>query len=67
MSCPFYAHSLFPHDWILIENHRSNQCALITDAHSPCILEFTFHRPADWATCPRNPSTPKLVEITLEQ
>ena len=33
--------------WVLIENPGSNQCALITDAHSPCWMELKKLTP-DW-------------------
>lgn len=59
MSCPFYAQALHhvgrhaglvTNGWVLIENPGSNQCAVITGAHSPCVMP----KP-DWAGCPRNP------------
>lgn len=56
--CPFYAHALHylpatvtkVTPWVLIPNWRSNQCALITSAHSPCIMNEPL-----WPECPRNP------------
>lgn len=65
LGCPFYAHALMPLltspgyfaplKWALFPNPDSNQCALITDAHSPCIMQIDGTEP-DWAVCPRNPS-----------
>lgn len=53
-NCPFYGHYLLPtgtfdRPFLLIELH-SNRCALILDAHSPCIEEIVG-RPIDWRTC----------------
>lgn len=55
MACPFYARSLvlIPSPQ-LISNPRSNQCALITSAHSPCRMEIEGDWP-HWRVCPRNP------------
>lgn len=56
-SCLFFAH--FFHrwpgaDWDLLPNEGSNQCALVTRAHSPCIMRIAGLEP-DWDKCPRNP------------
>jgi hypothetical protein len=58
MSCPFYAHGLLqspgdPRDVMLIPED-SNRCALVTSAHSPCVLEIAGAHP-DWGICRRNP------------
>lgn len=62
--CPFYAHALvqpgkmipsvIPRTWILYPNPGSNQCALITHAHSPCIMTINDIDPV-WEECTRNP------------
>jgi hypothetical protein len=54
--CPFYAHALHFHGVaaVLIPNPQSNQCALITTAHSPCMMEIRSTTP-DWRVCRRNP------------
>lgn len=66
--CPFYGASLVllslvgqipcvgdveqsPH---LIVNRSSNRCALVTSAHSPCVMKISGQEPA-WAACARNP------------
>lgn len=56
--CPFFAHAIFPplprlrDEWLMIPNPDSNQCALITTAHSPCLME---REGPTWGACPRNP------------
>lgn len=56
--CPFFAHYLHLDPrisgGILIPNPNSNQCALITDAHSPCIMQLDDKQPS-WRGCQRNP------------
>lgn len=63
MNCPFYAQALHnvgrhtglaTNGWVLVENPQSNQCALITGAHSPCMLEVVGIEPR-WELCVRNP------------
>jgi hypothetical protein len=57
-NCPFYGRAYFegvrgtPHHppFILFPTRR-NQCALITDRHSPCVLEMD-RNPVDWRACP---------------
>lgn len=56
MNCPFYGHSMFfnivlPPRFLLIDS-GGNQCALITDAHSPCMLEINGQE-VEWRLCPR--------------
>lgn len=59
MPCPFYAHSLL-FDSLAIRPTtlaplpRSNRCALITSAHSPCRMEMEGLWP-HWRECSRNP------------
>jgi hypothetical protein len=64
MNCPFYAHALHQvtrhlvpelSGWMLIPNPGSNQCALITGAHSPCCMEVDEKKAPDWSECFRNP------------
>jgi hypothetical protein len=60
MGCPFYAQALRQVSWIaggwmLIPNPDSNQCALITGAHSPCCMEVDERKAPDWSECFRNP------------
>lgn len=58
-SCPFFAHALlmpfgrrsYP---VLVSNPGSNQCALITNAHSPCVMQLAGDVPS-WFYCKRNP------------
>jgi hypothetical protein len=54
--CPFYAVGLHFHGGapVLMPNPNSNQCALITSAHSPCVMEIRRETP-DWRVCRRNP------------
>ncbi|HTA46411.1 MAG TPA: hypothetical protein VK789_28405 [Bryobacteraceae bacterium] len=59
MKCLFYAHvlhQLMSGEWIILQNPGSNQCALITDAHSPCSMEVTLNKAPEWTECPRNPT-----------
>lgn len=64
VNCPFYAHTIrkVPVDsgrepvWLRIPNPGSNQCALVTDAHSPCIMEVIAKRTPDWEQCSRRPN-----------
>ena len=66
--CPFYATSLVQpfiagaHPY-LIESPGSNQCALITSAHSPCVMEVA-HFPPIWAACSRNPEVNEARSAT---
>jgi len=56
-NCPFYGRSMQtalavkPALFVLFDS-RGNQCALVTDAHSPCLLEIEG-RPVEWRECPR--------------
>lgn len=68
MNCPFYANALhqFPGaNWQLVPNRGSNQCALITNAHSPCIMEVKMGAPPEWSGCPRNPENREPEAIFL--
>jgi hypothetical protein len=54
-SCPFYNFSLINHQGIgaMIESpQEGNRCALIVDAHSPCVMEVAG-TPIDYRSCPR--------------
>jgi hypothetical protein len=58
MNCPFYGYAMFrlgsmagAFPFVLIPSH-GNQCALVTDSHSPCILQ-TNGDPVEWSVCPR--------------
>lgn len=54
MNCPFYGRALWESitaPFLLVDT-RGNQCALITDAHSPCAMEIEG-REIDWRACPR--------------
>jgi hypothetical protein len=51
MSCPYYGKSAL----LLIQKLAptgGNQCALVTGAHSPCVMEFRHEEP-DLDTCER--------------
>lgn len=68
-NCPFYAASLFFRRGVMpaiISNPTSNQCAIITDAHSPCRMQVFEGQEPDWKRCMRNPanngSAPSRVE-----
>ena len=56
MNCPFYGYSMFRsglregHPFILIST-TGNQCGLIVDAHSPCLLDVA-RAPVEWRDCP---------------
>jgi hypothetical protein len=58
MNCPFYGRALYqtrfaatgPQPFVLIDS-RGNQCAVVTDSHSPCRMEIHGEVP-DWKTCP---------------
>ncbi len=55
MNCPFYGHHLIiftvrPATGVLADTH-GNQCALITDAFSPCLREVKGES-VDWRECP---------------
>lgn len=58
VNCPFYGRALYQQNGIdrpgpfLLMNTHGNQCALVRDAHSPCMLETVQH-PIDWRTCGR--------------
>jgi hypothetical protein len=52
--CPFFARFL-AFGIELAHNPGSNQCALITTAHSPCVMEVAHQIPS-WRTCIRNPA-----------
>ncbi len=54
MSCPFFGHSLWIRTRIIAPSH-GNQCALVTNAHSPCTMETSGQRPS-WEDCDRNPA-----------
>ena len=59
--CPFYGfNGMFD---VMIDS-KGNQCALITDSHSPCQMEMQKQRP-DWSKCSANTTeiTPKLEEV----
>lgn len=68
MNCPFYMHSLTRltmGKWVFHENPSSNQCALITEAHSPCQMQVAGMVP-QWNSCARNPSsTPVAIKLTV--
>ncbi len=66
IKCPFYDVSIVfadeageplpmffpsPH---LVTGGGSNRCALITSAHSPCVMEISGQQPR-WSVCGRNP------------
>jgi hypothetical protein len=56
MNCPFYGcamHTLSmqPLRFVLLATH-GNQCALVTDRHSPCLLEIDG-QPIEWEACQR--------------
>lgn len=58
-NCPFYGRALFTsfagapdRPRFLLIDSRGNQCALVTDAHSPCMLEIAG-QPVEWRDCPR--------------
>ncbi len=56
--CPFYGTAMaflqVHHDppFRLMLMTESNRCSLITQAHSPCMLEQEG-KSVDWSTCPR--------------
>lgn len=58
-SCPFYGGALAyageRHPRLIVFQTQSNQCALITSAHSPCWMEAIEGLAPAWAECPRNP------------
>jgi hypothetical protein len=63
-NCPFYGRALFSHmilpvKFILLDT-KSNQCAIVTDKHSPCLLELN-HEDVEWRDCPL------IKDIRLEQ
>lgn len=57
MNCPFYGCAMFatgmgiagPKPFLLFKTD-GNQCALITNSHSPCRMEMNDETP-DWKTC----------------
>jgi hypothetical protein len=55
--CPFFARAIHftGGDPFFIDNPTSNQCALITSAHSPCVMELAKATP-NWRECHRNPA-----------
>lgn len=57
MSCPFFGASIHFDHLFRFTSHgaESNQCALITSAHSPCWMEVGEATAPDWTNCPRNP------------
>ncbi len=59
-NCPFYGIAIrVIHTGpcvIAMESH-GNQCALMTDAHSPCVMEISGQT-VNWRGCPRNPDGP---------
>ena len=48
--CPFYGFSAARGNLI---DTKGNQCALITNSHSPCRMEMNQEDP-DWEACPYN-------------
>jgi hypothetical protein len=66
MNCPFYGYTMIAPSVEtqvrlniqlrpMFMSTRGNQCALMTNAHSPCRMEIEGHSP-EWYTCPRNPA-----------
>lgn len=55
-NCPFYGRAMYAQMMLplrfLLLNTEGNQCGLVTDAHSPCMLE-TGGEEIDWRRCPR--------------
>jgi hypothetical protein len=49
--CKYYAHSAHPSMGLLVSNPGSNQCAMIWEAHAPCVME-THGQAPDLARCP---------------
>jgi hypothetical protein len=51
--CPFYGQCALP---VLQTTHPTggNQCALVIEALSPCVMEVYRNQPPDWAKCERN-------------
>jgi hypothetical protein len=50
-NCRYYGHAMY--FGLLMPNPGSNQCALITTAHSPCYLEIEG-KPVEWSACRYN-------------
>lgn len=52
INCPFYGHALFANSLmpvrILLVDSGGNQCGLVTESRSPCIMQTI-----DWSACPR--------------
>lgn len=71
--CPFYGmslHSVPARDgemFAMLYPSKGNRCALVTDAHSPCIMEVYEGAPCDWSKCRRNPSTNALDPAMLQR
>lgn len=64
MSCPFYGRALFAHmvlpvRFVLLDT-KGNQCGIVTDAHSPCMME-TNGEAVVWEECPR------MKELRMER
>jgi len=49
--CPLYGLGLTS---VGFAGQGGNRCALVTDAHAPCIMETQQSKAPDWLTCPRN-------------
>jgi hypothetical protein len=54
-NCPFYGRAIYPQVMLplrfLLIDSQGNQCALVTDAHSPCRMEIDG-LPVEWRECP---------------
>jgi hypothetical protein len=50
MGCPFYGKSGVANH-VLIDT-GGNQCALILESHTPCMMEVILNQEPDWETCP---------------
>lgn len=60
MSCHLYGYHAVVHLKVLIGS-GGNQCPLIIDALSPCVMEME-HKEPDWLNCPRNRAKDPLVK-----
>lgn len=58
MACQFYGYCALPGQRLLLPS-MGNQCAMVTEATAPCLMECPRDRaiksqPPDWDKCPLN-------------
>ena len=58
-NCPFYGVAIrvmMTGPCVIAMETSGNQCGLMTEAHSPCVMEISS-KAVNWSACPRNPDS----------